>query len=169
MRRQHRLRLDALDPVLAFLDPLRQIPQEEVDEHAANRTVLAAVGSGAEGRGDALDGNDRRGAYRDFLSRYAGGEHLARPKLLHERWRVCQQPQVMQDLRHAVVREHSQLSDAAREERVRLWRRYVLLRVAGRRRRGKRRPRFRGQDLRALPEEDCFVFVSYRQSVVWSS
>ena len=134
MHRQHRLRLDALDPIPPDLHPLRQIPQEKIDEHT----------TGARGGGDTLHGDDRRGAYGDLLAR-AAREFLVRLEGAHERGRVGEEPEVVQDLRDAVVCEHGELADAAREERV--W-----IAVGWR---GEGRPGLGDQDLGAFPEEDC--------------
>ena len=149
MCRQHRLRLDPLDPLLALLDPLRQIPQKEVDQHATDlpRGARLAVLS-AQRRRDALDRHDRRGAYGDLLAGGAADEELARAEGARERGGVREQAEVVQDLRDAVVGEHGQLRDAAREERVRIRGAGVAWVERG--------PGLRGQDLRALPEENCF-------------
>ena len=140
MHRQHRLRLDALDPILPNLDPLRQIPQEKVDQHATD----------ARGGRDALHGDDRRGAYGDLLAR-AARKFFVRLERAHERGGVGEEPEVVQDLRDAVVCEHRELADAAREERV--W-----IAVGWR---GEGCPGLGDQDLGAFPEEDCVskVFV----------
>jgi hypothetical protein len=62
-----------------------------------------------------------------------------------ERGGVGEYSEVVQDLRNAVVREHGELADAVREERV--W-----VGFAGRR---EGRPSLGYHDLGTFPEEDC--------------
>ena len=57
---EHRLRLDPLDPILPHLDPLRQIPKEKVDQHAAHPRARTPVR--AQRSRDAFHSDDRRGA-----------------------------------------------------------------------------------------------------------
>jgi len=102
VRRQHRLRFDPLDPIFAHLEPLSEVPEEKVDQHAAHRAGAAVA---AEGGGDALDGDDGRGTYGDLLAG-AAREFLVRFERTDERGRVGEQAQVVQDLWDAVVREH---------------------------------------------------------------
>ena len=139
VHRQQRLRFDPLDPILPNLKPLRQIPQEKINKHAAR-----ARARGAQSRSDALDSDDRRGAYGDLLAR-AAREFFVRLEGAGERGAVGEDAQVVQDLRDAVVGEHRQLADAVWEERV--W-----ISVGGR---GEGCPCLGDQDLCAFPEEDC--------------
>jgi hypothetical protein len=112
MSRQHGLRFDALDPVFPHLEPLGEVPEEEVDKHAAHRAAVRA-----QGRSDALHGDDRRSADRDLLP-CAARELLAGLERTDE-WRcVGEQPEVVEHLRHPVVREHGELSDSAGKEWV---------------------------------------------------
>ena len=57
---EHWLRLDPLDPILPHLDPLRQIPKEKVDQHAAHPRARTPVR--AQRSRDAFHSDDRRGA-----------------------------------------------------------------------------------------------------------
>ena len=83
MHRQHRLRLDALDSILPHLKPLRQIPQEKIDKHAARRGTRRTAAR-AQSRSDAFHSNDRRGAYGDLFAR-AAREFFVRLKGVDER------------------------------------------------------------------------------------
>lgn len=58
--REHGLRLDPLDPIFPHLDPLRQIPKEKIDQHAAHPRARAPVR--AQRSRDAFHSDDRRGA-----------------------------------------------------------------------------------------------------------
>jgi len=118
---EHRLRLDPLDPIFPRLDPLRQIPKEKVNQHAAHSRARPPVC--AQCSRDAFHGDDRRSADGHLFPRgvdpAAAARKLdARFEKAYERWRVGQQAEVVQDLWDAVVREHRQLGDPAWEERV---------------------------------------------------
>jgi hypothetical protein len=153
VRGEHRLCLDTLDTILALLDPLGQIPKEKVDEHATHALPRAPIR--AQRSRDALDRHDRRSAYGHLLARRGAGPELgARLEQADERGRVGQEPEVVQDLRDAVVGEHRQLRDPPREERVR-----VLVGP-----RGEGRPGLRDEDLGAFPEED---WVESRPCEYW--
>jgi len=127
VRGEHRLRLDPLDPIFPLLDPLRQIPKKKVDEHAAHPGASPSVR--AQRRRDAFHGDDRRGADGHLFPRgvdpvaaaaAAAWKLDARLEQADEGGRVGQQTEVVQDLWDAVVREHRELGDPAREERVRV-------------------------------------------------
>ena len=68
---QNLVRLDALDAVLTRLDQLREVPQVEVDEHAADLLAIVSI----EPRefdhllSHALDGDNAGGAYTDLFAR----------------------------------------------------------------------------------------------------
>ena len=100
MHRQQSLRFDPLDPVRPNLKPLRQIPQEKINKHAAR-----ARARGAQSCSDALDSDDRCGTYGDLLAR-AAREFFVRLERTGERGMVGEDAQVVQDLRDAVVGEH---------------------------------------------------------------
>ena len=119
MRGEHRLCLDTLDTILAHLDPLGQIPEEKVDEHTTHALPRAPIR--AQSSRDALDRHDRRSAYGYLLARRRAAPELGtRLEQADERRRVGQEPEVVEYLRDAVVREHRQLRDPPREERVRV-------------------------------------------------
>jgi hypothetical protein len=142
VRWQHRPRFDPFDPILTHFKPLRQIPQEKVDKHAAGTRRCAAVC--AQSRSNTFHSDDRRGAYGDLLARTAW-KFFVRVEGRDERGGVGEYSEVVEDLRDAVVREHGELADAVREERV--W-----IGVGGRR---EGCPSLGYHDLSTFPEEDC--------------
>jgi hypothetical protein len=144
VHRQQRLRFDPFDPIPSNLKPLCQIPQKEINKHAAG-SARAAV-RGAQSRRDAFDSDDRRGAYGDLLAR-AAREFFVRFEGAGESGGVGEDAEEGQDLRDAVVGEHGQLAYTVWEERV--W-----VGVGGR---GEGCPGLSDQDLCAFPEEDCSV------------
>ena len=144
VRRQHWPRFDTFDPILTNFKPLRQIPQEKVDEHTAGAQRCTAVR--AQSGSNTFDGDDRCGAYSDLLA-CTGREFFVRVEGGDERGGVGEYSEVVEDLGNAVVCEHRELADAVWEERV--WNG-----VGGR---GKGCPGLGYHDLGTFPEEDCSI------------
>jgi hypothetical protein len=154
VRWQHRPRFDAFDPILTHFKPLRQIPQEKVDKHTAGTHRCATVC--AQSRGNTFHSDDRRRAYGDLLACTAR-KFFVRVERRDERGGIGEYSKVVEDLRDAVVREHGQLADAVREERV--W-----IGVGGRR---EGCPSLSYHDLGTFPEEDFSMGVrSVRMRVI---
>lgn len=142
---QHGPRFDTFDPILTHFKPLRQIPQEKVDKHTASTHRCAAVC--AQSCSNTFHSDDRCGAYGDLLV-CTGWKFFVRVERRDERGGVGEYSEVVEDLRDAVVREHGQLADAVREERV--W-----IGVGGRR---EGCPSLGYHDLGTFPEEDLASF-----------
>jgi hypothetical protein len=147
VRWQHRPRFDTFDPILTHFKPLRQIPQEKVDKYTAGTHRCAAVC--AQSRSNTFHSDDRRGAYGDLLA-CAVWKFFVRVERRDERGGVGEYSEVVEDLRDAIVREHGELADAVREERV--W-----IGVGGRR---EGCPSLSYHDLGTFPEEDCSAISS---------
>ena len=151
MHRQHCARLHALDAALPTLHILSKVPQIKVDHYAAHSvhpcpTIISVPlfrDKPGNRAADAFHRDDARCADAQLLTT-PRRERCPSLKYLDECGRVCEDAEVMQDLRHAVVGEHRELvyCGCGREKRVR--RRWVL--------RVECSPCLRDEDLCALPD-----------------
>lgn len=148
---------DSCDTLFASFNTFRQIPQVEVNEDAADPIlacpllVLVRLGSETEhGYPHSLHSDDARTSDAQLLSASGLEHHVSSQDFQQGGW-VSDDVEVVQDLRDAVVCEHSQLVDLCpgREQRMRF----------GGRGRIEGGPQLCNKNLGAFPDEHCYEKV----------